>query len=155
MMSVPLVEHAELPQPIRIHWAFVLIFSALTAGLFSAVWLIVQADWARRVRRKGWLTEGLTIAYAVVTLVVLIAALLPSQVSVTWMQSDYMDGVAIAFWVAAVYTLRSDLKSEPIGLPLGTVMPFFFGSTYFQYHLQEFGGSSSSGRPMGLSRLGR
>ena len=149
MTSAQIAQPVDFPQPIRLHWAFVLILGALTAGLFGAAWLIVQANWVRKVR-GGWLAEGLAISNACVSLVVLLAGRMHTQAGLAWAQSDYADGLVFAFWVAAVYTLRAELVAEPIGLFLGWFAPFFFGPVYFQYHLQEFGKSEEAGRPLGL-----
>jgi len=142
------LEPQAIPQPLRLHWGFVLVLSALTLGLFGGVWLVVQAHWMRKIR-GGWFAEGFAIGYAALTLIALSSRLSPSSAA-AWVQSDYWGEIGFAFWIAAVYTLRHELMAEPIGLFLGRFVPVLFGPVYFQYHLQEYGGTSRSGKPLGL-----
>jgi hypothetical protein len=41
-------------------------------------------------------------------------------------------------WVVVAYTLKGELESSPIKIPLSGIMTFFFGSVYFQYHLFDY-----------------
>lgn len=40
--------------------------------------------------------------------------------------------------VVTVFRMRDAMQKEPVGLPLGPVMTFFFGAIYFQYNLQDW-----------------
>jgi len=64
--------------------------------------------------------------------------------------------MAIALWVATVFTLRSELSQAPIDIPLGGVMTFFFGPIYFQYFLHDYetgyGGKRAADGILGLSQ---
>jgi len=57
----------------------------------------------------------------------------------------------IVLYIAAAYTLRSQLESSPINIPLGGVMTFFFAVIYFQYHLQDFHWEESSAGPVSIA----
>ncbi len=132
--------------PPQLHWAWVLVLSFLTNGLFGAVWLVVQAWWARRLR------GGRTALF----LAVLCTALVGSECVRGWLlhtgvfDGGHLEELTFAVWLAAVYTLRGELVSEPIGLQLGYVGPLFFGAAYLQYYLGSAGSNAASGRPLGL-----
>jgi hypothetical protein len=151
MATNAVLQPVNLPQPIRLHWAMVLIASAVTGGLFGALFLVVQAAWVRKTRATG-IAFTLTIGYTA-----LVAANLVSDLAARFgRHSDRFDDALTClmgtFWIAAVYTLRYELEREPINLWIGKVMPLFFGPVYFQYHLMDWqaGGARSAGKTLGL-----
>jgi len=135
-----------LPQPPRLHWGFVLLFNIITLGIFEPIWLIVQANWVRKVRGRS---KAMTwaIAYAAILPVLFIAVVslgIANGISGRT-TNDLVEPLTLLFRVAiiiirigAVYSLRGELEEKPIELQTGGVMTFFFGSTYFQYHLHDF-----------------
>ncbi len=150
-----MLSDASQPQyvaPPHLHWGWVFFLSLITLNIFGVIWLIVQANWTKRVRRGG---KAFYWAIAYLCLLVfdfILAILLPAS-TVEWMRLP----MAVA-WLFAIYTLRSELENEPIGLTLGGIMTFFFSVLYFQYHLQDYPvealGSASSytrGQTLGLS----
>jgi hypothetical protein len=153
-----------LPGPPRLHWARVLILSVLTKGLFGAVWMLVQANWSRSVHGKSrafvfsivylalmpaliffGFFAGLIVAYLHVNAEVVQQAAAGAMLAILI--------VMLAAYYLAVFSLKGELQDEPIGIPLGAVMTFFFGSTYFQYHLRDytFDQAGVTGFGLGLS----
>ena len=58
--------------------------------------------------------------------------------------------------LVTVFQLRSEMAKPPIELQLGGVATFFFGTIYFQYHLQNFEFATNSTNPgstLGLSGI--
>jgi hypothetical protein len=135
------------------HWAMLIILCALTGGVFGAVWLIVQANWTRQMRGRG-VALFFAIVNCAFTVIATVVQLAQWMKWTTFSFNDYWDGLILALWIACVYTLRDELRSEPIGLPLGRFMPYLFGPVYFQYHLMTYGSNSaavgSAGQPLAL-----
>jgi hypothetical protein len=138
-----------LPPPVRLHWAIVLVLNLVTRGVFGAVWLLVQAYWVKRVRGSSnafvWSIVHLC-AYPVLFFVAIVVGI---AMAVLHMDSTASAGIVgtlmilvffaiVVLYFGTVYTLRSELEELPIGLTLGPIMTFFFGTVYFQYHLQSF-----------------
>lgn len=154
------------PPPPRLHWGWVLAISAVTVGLFGIVWLFVQSVWVKKAsgRKAGF---GWALGY----LLYLPGAMIIGGVcgAIAFMQHIPIDEFMIVpkllirlaglvLYVMTIYTLRSELEAEPIGISLGGVMTFFFGAIYFQYHLHDYGeiggASASFSSPSGLGLNG-
>jgi|HubBroStandDraft_1064217.scaffolds.fasta_scaffold48618_2 hypothetical protein len=156
--SAPPVVRAT-PRPPRLHWGWVLALQFVTRGLFEWGWLIVQANWVRRVRGKS---RAFPFAIALACLLpLLILYVVFMAVLMRLLGAEFQTGVAfmVGLWVISfvvlrlvtVYTLRAELQEEPIGIPLGGVMTFFFGTVYFQYHLRDWDGSLEPNGVLGLA----
>jgi hypothetical protein len=149
------------PSPPRLHWGWVLALNILTRGFFGFVWLIVQANWVRKVRG-----ESIAFALAIVHLLfypglfamAFIAGMMGATKGSPLVTAMIVVGVvtAIALWVATVFRLRSELSQDPIDIPLGGVMTFLFGPIYFQYFLHDYetgyGGKRAADGILGLSQ---
>jgi hypothetical protein len=143
----PFAAPPVLHQPPRLHWGWVLALSAVTLGVFGMIWLLVQARWAKRVRGHGrafwWALAyllyipGAFVLGGIVGLICAAAHVPFSQVSGALQLIVRAAGYGIYIWT--IFTLRSELASSPINLPLGGIMTFFFGPIYFQYHLYDYG----------------
>ncbi len=46
--------------------------------------------------------------------------------------------VTISLRILAIYVLRNELAESPIHISTSGLMTFFFGSIYFQYHLNDY-----------------
>jgi len=131
--------------PPRLDWKWVLFFGFLTVGVFSAFWLVVQADWVRRVRGGR-----LALVLAIVCFASQVIAVVEWLVHQHGELGDYQSTMYWVLWIATVYVVRRELEGEPIGLSLGWFMPFFFGPVYFQYRIADLGMGREAGRPLGL-----
>jgi hypothetical protein len=143
----PYREAAALyPDPPNLHWALVLVIGIFTCGLFTFVWMIVQAAWMRRVdpRSKAlFFYIGAIVLYIAgfIGQISLKAAELGGNIS-----SAFVAGFSLlwmlaylALFLTAIFSLRASIEEhfngpEPIGLSLSGVMTFFFSLYYFQYH---------------------
>jgi preprotein translocase subunit SecY len=144
--SAPPVVRA-VPDPPRLHWGWVLVLSLVTFGIFGMVWLIVQANWVRKVygrsRSLPW-----TVAYAsilpafflfAILLGVLGALLHLQNVDAVMASATLLVRVLVfVLWIVSVFKLRDELSAEPIDIPLSGVMTLLFGPVYFQYHLFDY-----------------
>ena len=137
-----------VPQPPRLHWGVILALQIITLGLFSLVWLVVQAFWVKRMTGSS---KGFT--WAIVNLcalpVLFTFALLLGVVVAATHHTAEAGGVtnALETWyrlifivlnLGTVFTLKSEMDSYPIAMSLSGVMTFFFGTIYFQYHLHDY-----------------
>ena len=147
-----------LPNPPRLHWALVLLFSAVTFGLFGAIWLYVQSRWVRKMRdgkSSGytWAMVYMIFLGAVLAggfcLGIFIAFAKPEDAGTLQQGFSALTRLGgFVFYLAAVFTLKGELESNPIGIPLGGVMTFLFGTIYFQYHLHDYMMAEPGGKPM-------
>lgn len=133
-----------LPQPPRLHWGIVLALNVVTLGIFDLAWIIVQTNWVRKVRGRStafiW-----AIAYASLLPAIFLfffAVGFAYAMAGREFQAPVLEGlirlIFLGVRLAAVYTLRDELQQEPINISTGGIMTFFFGTTYFQYHLHDF-----------------
>jgi hypothetical protein len=130
------------PDPPGLHWALVLVFGLLTCGLFIVVWDIVQAVWMRRVNPRS----NALFLYLAGDAVNIFGSVFRYNMAMSGgMHATLGLGVpvgliALVLIELARFDMRRTLEEhyngpEPVGLMLGPVMTFFFGSLYFQYHL--------------------
>jgi hypothetical protein len=151
-----------LPPPPRLHWGWVLAINALTRGLFGIVWLLIQANWVRKVRgtSRAYVWAIVHAAYLPVGFLAMILvgfAIGLSHPDNTTGAIQVATGVFVVgflvLYFCTVFTLRSELEEDPIGIPLGGGMTFFFGTIYFQYHLRDYAGPAEFGTGvLGLSQ---
>ncbi len=131
------------PDPPNLHWALVLVIGIFTCGLFLLVWDIVQAVWMRRVNPRSnalffYIAGTLLNLGGTFARMILIAA---SAIHQQYLGLAIPVGlISFVLIEVARFDMRSSLEEhyngpEPIGLVIGPVMTFFFGSLYFQYHL--------------------
>jgi amino acid transporter len=147
MYPIDLSATRPLPQPPRLHWGWVLALNIITLGIFEGVWLIVQANWVRKVRGKSrtmpWaiilaaLLPGFFLFIFILGVVFAIAQISLDQSLVGILTNCFRIALVIVR-LTTIYTLRNELAEEPINIQTGGVMTLFFGGIYFQYHLQDF-----------------
>jgi GYF domain 2 len=131
------------PDPPNLHWGLVLLIGIFTCGLFTVVWLFVQASWMRKVNARSN-AIFYYIAYAVIAYGGGIARF--SLMASSGMRHSY-PGIGLGVSLISIiiieigfFDMRGTLEEhfngpEPIGLSLSGVMTFFFAPYYFQYHL--------------------
>lgn len=155
--SPPLVR--VLPPPVRLHWGWVFALSCITLGVFGSVWMFVIAIWVKKVRGTSmafwWtLANALLLPLFVVVGIGLGVLSMITHVPVADYSSAFDSWgriVAFALYIAAAFTLRSELGEEPIGLALGGAGTFFVAATYFQYYLHDFSFGHAEGGTLGLT----
>lgn len=129
------------PDPPNLNWGLVLLFGIVTCGLFIIVWDLVQAVWMRRVNPRSN-ALFLYIAGDVVNVfgsTFRFTAMLGGGLHAAWWGFP-IGLVTLVLIELARFDMKRSLEEhyngpEPIGLVLGPVMTFFFGSLYFQYHM--------------------
>jgi hypothetical protein len=141
------------PDAPNLAWGLVLLLDIFTCTLFSWVWNLVLSSWMKRVQPNS----KAVLFYAVATVLGICQMVLSSNTHTLMFQPGthmwvtfYGDHpfrglLGLAIWVVrliARFTMRSELEhhfntAEPVGLSLSGVMTFFFGSLYFQYHLNR------------------
>jgi|ERR1700733_1938217 hypothetical protein len=156
-----LLSEPTRPSPPRLHWGWVLALNLITRNLFGIVWLIVQANWVRKVRGKST-AFVLAIVYGnmipAMALVAFVGGRMGATEDSSWLNVVIAVGVLgiVVLWIATVFTLRAELSESPIDIPLGGVMTFLFGPIYFQYFLHDYetgyGGKRAADGILGLSQ---
>ncbi len=136
-----------VPNPPRLHWGWVLVLNIITLGLFGMVWLFVQANWCRRLtgskKAFGWALAYLLIIPGVMFVAVVIGMvygiMAPAELNQASAVFQGLTRIAVLIlYVFAAFTLKGELEKASINIPLSGVMTFFFGPTYFQYHLHDY-----------------
>jgi preprotein translocase subunit SecY len=135
------------PDPPRLHWGLVLLLSIVTLGFFGSAWLIVQANWVRKVRGHSrtlpWAIAYASILPAVFVFAIVMAVLgvllhLQNIQALTELVVEWARIAMGALWMITIYMLHNELSAQPIGIPLSGLITFFFGPVYFQYHLYDY-----------------
>jgi len=137
---------ALYPDPPNLHWALVLVIGLFTCGIFTFIWMFVQAAWVRKVNPNSkaifyYIAAFVFDVIAIVAQLTMIFAGRNGSSTGTLSAVHFVCLLAyIVLFLAAIFTMRSDLEEhfngpEPIGLSLSGVMTFFFSVLYFQYHM--------------------
>jgi xanthine/uracil permease len=133
------------PDPPNLHWALVLVIGMFTCGIFSIVWMFVQAAWMRKVNPNSkalFYYIGVFVLY-LITIGAEVAMMIANKNGTPASGITALYGVcalaSFVMFLMAIFTMRSDMEQhftveEPIGLSLSGVMTFFFSLYYFQYH---------------------
>jgi hypothetical protein len=135
--QTPAQAAAAWPSPPGLHWALLLLFGFITCGLFSWVWMFVQASFVNRLRPgcKAMLYYGLGVGGFVVGEILGLSG--DEGITV-------LGGLIVIAGLVAVLVGHFNLKNaleehynqvEPMNLRLSGGMTFFFNTIYFQYHL--------------------
>jgi hypothetical protein len=136
------------PVPADFHWALVLLIGLVSCGIFTYVWLFVEAAFVRKIAPQS---KGLMLMVA--TVVGIYGGQFLNIFASAFRGSDTPNPLfpllALLFflggfvcYIAAVFSMRTDLENyynstENIGLHLSGVMTFFFAVYYFQYHFSR------------------
>jgi hypothetical protein len=120
------------PSPPRLHWGWVLGLDLLTRNLFGGVWLVVQANWVRKVRGKSTafvLAIVNCCIFPTLILIGFVGGMMGATEDSSWLNIVIVIGGLgfLVLWFASVFTLRSELSEGPIDIPLSGAMTFFFG----------------------------
>jgi Domain of unknown function (DUF4234) len=127
----------NVPAPPRLGWGWVLLLTIITLGFFGGIWLIIQANWAKKVNPQANSMPLLIVSFVLTVLNEIVSrVLLALHTSSTL--GNLLSLAVFVVLIVAVFRLRSDLQSAPIGIKLNGVMTFFFNAIYFQYHLSRY-----------------
>lgn len=139
--AMPGVEMPYFPDPPNLHWGLVLLFGAISCGIFSIVWDIVQAAWLKKVEPAS---NALVIycGAAVAWVGIIIASVLSTTSHTSSLDVSIMQLIYAVALIVGRFSFRSSMEhhfntAEPMGLSLSGVMTFFFGGIYFQYHIND------------------
>lgn len=129
----------QMPLPPKLHWALVLLFTALTLGIFYAVWMFIQAAWVKKLN-----PESNAITLLVIYVVLVLVGEVMSDAS-----GKGSGGAAVGTLLVLAgsvvsifgfFSMRRSMidyydKTEPIGLRLSGALTFVLGVFYLQYHM--------------------
>jgi len=137
------------PPPPNLHWGICVLLSIVTCGIFSVVWIMVEAFWVKKVQpaSKAVTYFGIVIGLYVLYLVLSISGTVSAartghtDSSLQGIQGIISLGILI-IWIVGAFNMRDAIEehfnsAEPIGLSLSGVMTFFFNVWYFQYHFTK------------------
>lgn len=138
-----------MPMPPRLHWGWVLLLSVLTRSLLADIWLLVQAVWIRKITGRTDVQTWAIVNVCKVPVGLLIGVIAGAsyvhgdgtlqQAKLTFAGLEVMFGIAVlVVYLTTIFKMRAALEDEPIGIPLGGGMTFFFGPLYFQYFLRDW-----------------
>jgi uncharacterized protein DUF4339 len=130
--------------PPSLHWALVLLLGAITLGIFTWIWCIVQANFVKKLDSKsGPVVLMVFAAIGGVGYLILYFAALGTDNADTkgglLLISFVLEVATGIFLLVAIFKMRRSLinyynQVEPINLRLSGVMTFFFSIYYFQHH---------------------
>jgi len=143
----PAVE--TVPLPPNLHWAVLLViiifgrFLGILGMLFTWVWVMILANWARRLTGDN---------KAMVLVAMYPAGFLAGIFSFGFSATQHSPGTAaiggililagLIAYIVGVFKIRDAMEEyynskENIGLTLSGVMTFFFSLVYLQYHINR------------------
>lgn len=132
--DAPSVDSTSYPTPPALHWALVLLFTALTFNIFWIIWSFIQANWVSRIDRQsnamlllglGWCSYIIGyIAYAVAVggVMTTIGELLIVIWGILYVMAN--------FSMAA--SMRRAMANHDVKLDMDGATLFFFGTWYLQ-----------------------
>jgi hypothetical protein len=130
---------SSVPPPPKLHWALVLVFTALTLGIFYIVWLFIQAAWVRKIH-PGSNSMTLLVVYLVLVLLGQAISGASEKESTEAATGSMLVLVGSLISIVAIFSMRRSMldyynRAEPIGLRLSGVLTFFLGVFYLQHHM--------------------
>jgi len=137
------------PAPPNLHWAICLLLSFVTCGIFSVVWIMVEAVWVKKVQpaSKAVTYFGIVLGLWALSFVLGISGAVSA--ARTGHEDSGLRGIQgilslaiLIVWIVGAFNMRDSIEehfnsAEPIGLSLSGVMTFFFNVWYFQYHFTK------------------
>jgi hypothetical protein len=122
------------PLPPGLHWAVVLLLAIVTCGIFSLVWMFIEANFVKKIRPAS---NVLTL-YAIGVGGFFAMGLLLVNRHLIMMAPLINIGCTIVL-IVGHFQMKAALEDyynnvEPLNLRLSGVMVFFFNVFYFQYH---------------------
>lgn len=140
---------SQYPPPPNLHWGLCVFLSFITCGIFSVVWIMIEALWLKKVQpaSKAVTYFGIVIGLWLLSLVLSISgAVNAARVGHADNSLQSIQGIVslgiMVVWIVGAFNMRESIEehfnsAEPIGLSLSGVMTFFFNVWYFQYHFTQ------------------
>src|ERR1041385_2067921 len=132
-----------VPLPPNLHWAVLLILDIVTRQLFNLIWVLVQANWARKLikNNKPLVLVAMYPAGIIAGIAAEVVGLGGNSDAVAIAAGICIIGGVIAYMIG-IFSIRSAMEeyynsTENIGLSLSGVMTFFFSAVYLQYHINR------------------
>jgi hypothetical protein len=149
---------ADLPTPPSLHWGLVLLFTVLTLGIFSLVWMFVQANWVRKIdpESNARLLLGIGLACNVLAIFMGIGS---SGTSSAVVGLEVLLRLAfLVLFMVAYFSMAGSMKRAMTGsaarLKIGGATLFFFTTWYLQGQLTWLARWKESGRTSPLPPKG-
>ena len=147
--------------PPDFHWALVLLLSAFTGGVFGFVWVLIQANFARKIDAASKATIYYILGIvAMLVYIIMYFSAVAAAISNNMQMTDAIGATAAIamlfalggwiFLLAGAYSVRASMLKyyntvEPIQLQLSGVMTFFFSTLYLQHHLSRIAAWKKTG----------
>jgi hypothetical protein len=143
------------PTPPSLHWAVVMVLGLFTLGLFTIIWILVQAAFVAKLERRSGpvilailaiISWGFQIYFSFGSMVAIARGEVPASGSLLLI--ELMTGVLLLIWAFYVrgILLQYYNSVEPISLRLSGVMTFFFTIFYFQHHFSRIAAGKRTGQ---------
>jgi hypothetical protein len=123
---------SDVPKPPSLHWVLVLALAVVTFGLFSVVWMFVQARWVMRFDAKPKAIYVLAIGVPVIFAMAFLNELALGANELVDLLGNL---IALAVVVTAYFDMRAAIEAK-FNLNLSGPMTFFFNVLYLQYHMR-------------------
>lgn len=146
---------AGSPMPPDLHWALVILFSAITFGIFGLVWAFRQAAFIKKIdpasKAVTYLVLNLLGAIVAVVLAFTAVGASTDTMAEIGLVELALYVILLVMGIVMVFSMRKSMFTyyntvEPIGLQLSGVMTFFFTLIYFQYHFSRIANWKKTGR---------
>jgi hypothetical protein len=136
------------PMPPNLHWALVWLFGALTFGIFTLVWIFIEAGFVKKLDPKNNATMlfvvviVLEVGYYGLLLVTIAGGGGRDILPILSLLGAPVGIACLVCGLVAIFSMRRSLVNyynytEPIGLRLSGAMTFFFSILYFQHHFSR------------------
>jgi hypothetical protein len=140
--------YRALPAPPRLHWGIVFALSIVTLGIFSSIWMFVQANWVKKATRNArpfWWCLAYLLCLPSLFLLAIIGGVTAALAHRADLAPQIGAAVTLVFrlvlivcYIGGAFSMKNALEAEPIDIPLGGVMTLLFAPLYFQYHLHDY-----------------
>ena len=136
--TAPAMAGETVPLPPNLHWLLLLILNAITQGLLTLVWPLIQANWSRKLNGNN--NALILVAMYPAAVVASVFPFYMANSGAAFGQLLILGGL-IAY-VVGTFKIKAAMEEyynsrENIGLKLSGVMTFFFSMLYLQYHINR------------------
>jgi hypothetical protein len=118
--------------PPGLHWALVLLFGILTCGIFSTVWMFIQAGYIRKFRPES----NAIVLYAIGISLLIFAGVFSGMDESRDVLAPLINIGGVVVLIVGHFSLKASIE-EVFHIHLSGVMTFFFSVLYFQYHFHR------------------
>lgn len=130
----------DVPSPPGLHWALVLLLAVVTCGIFSIIWLFVQANWARKIdpQNKAMILISIYLvgAFAAGGLNAFAEA---GGTEGLELLAALINLAGVVCLIVGYFRIKDAMEATfggaPLYLQMSGVLTFLFNVFYIQYHL--------------------